>query len=154
MAKLTPSEIGNRIIAVCPGAWLTFPTMSDRTTWRLNFPEDATAEEQAAATELLASMSLDAVPETISDRQFFQQLAVIGAISTDEALAAVATGTLPQALQGFVDSLPSDQKFAAKMLLVGATVFNRSHPMTDVLRQGMGWSTSQLDALWVAAAAL
>lgn len=94
------------------------------------------------------------VPVAISDRQFFQQLAVMGAITQDEAIAAVATGTIPATLDGFVATLPQEQQFAARMLLKGATVFERNHPMTQLLAQGMGWTAEQLDALWTAAAVL
>ncbi len=94
------------------------------------------------------------VPETISDRQFFQALAMAGTITTAEALAAVKTGDIPAALQSFVDTLPSDQQFAAEMLISGATTFSKSHPMTAILRAGMGWTSDQLDSLWLTASAL
>lgn len=90
----------------------------------------------------------------ISDRQFFQQLAVSEIITAEEALAAVKTGDIPAALLSFVSDLPQEQRFAAEMLISGATVFQRSHPMTEVLRAGMGWTSEQVDALWAAAAAL
>src|SRR4051812_23428952 len=58
------------------------------------------------------------IPETISDRQFYQQLAVQGIISQDDALAAVCVGTIPAAIQNFITSLPdAAQQFNAKMLL-------------------------------------
>lgn len=94
------------------------------------------------------------VPQIISDRQFFQQLAVQGVITDDEALAAVGPGTLPAALSKLIDGLPSDQQFPAKMLLVGAVQFDRKHPMVAVLGQAFGWSDAQLDSLWTNAAAL
>jgi hypothetical protein len=94
------------------------------------------------------------VQATISDRQFFQALALAGKITDAEALAAVKTGDIPAAIQSFIDAMPSDQKFAAEMLLSGATVFDRNHPMTALLGSGMGWTSEQLDALWQAAAAL
>jgi hypothetical protein len=50
----------------------------------------------------------------LADRQFFQQLAIAGTITQDEALAAVKVGTIPPALAGFVDAIKvPDQKFAA-----------------------------------------
>lgn len=94
------------------------------------------------------------VPQTISDRQFFQQLAVAGVITQAEALAAVKTGDIPAALDSIVQSLPPEDAFNAEMLLSGATIFDRSHPMTAALAVAMGWTTEQLDALWTAAAAL
>lgn len=94
------------------------------------------------------------VPEEISDRQFFQQLAIAGSITPQEALDAVKTGVIPAAISAVVDMLPDDQKFAAQMLLSGATVFKRSHPMTTALGAGLGLSSAQIDAIWIAAAKL
>ena len=94
------------------------------------------------------------VPHVISDRQFFQQLAVQGVITQDDALAAVRVGTLPPALVQLVSALPPDQQFGANMLLCGATQFERSHPMVAVLGQAFGWTDAQLDTLWTEAAAL
>jgi hypothetical protein len=94
------------------------------------------------------------VPEEISDRQFFQQLAIAGLITQDEALAAVMTGALPAAMLTFVASLPADQQFAARMALCGATVFKRSHPLTAAFASAEGMTPEQIDALWRAAAAL
>jgi hypothetical protein len=94
------------------------------------------------------------LPSQISDRQFFQQLAIAGAISQAEALAAVKTGVIPASLQAVIDALPPDEKFNAEMLLSGATVFARAHPMTEALRAAMGWTSEQTDELWRTAAAL
>lgn len=86
------------------------------------------------------------VPQTISDRQFFQQAAVDGLITQNEALAAVATGTIPATLQTIVDNITDPmQQFAAKMLLSGATVFERQHPLTEAVGQSLGWTSGQID---------
>lgn len=110
------------------------------------------AQVQAAHAEMEAKQP--PCPAQISDRQFFQQLAIMGVISTADALAAVKVGTIPADLQTFVDTLPEGQRFAAEMLLSGATTFDRQHPMTLALGAGMGWTAEQLDALWQAAAAI
>lgn len=94
------------------------------------------------------------VPQVISDRQFFQRLANMGVISEDAALAAVQTGTLPTALDHMINQLPSDQRFGARMLLSGATQFERAHPMVDAFGSAFGWSTTQLDYFWIAASEL
>lgn len=93
-------------------------------------------------------------PTIITDRQFFQQLALMGVITQDEALAAVKTGAIPAALQAFIDGMPADQKFTAEMLVSGAVSFDRNHPMTLALAAGMGWTSQQVDDLWRAAAQL
>jgi hypothetical protein len=94
------------------------------------------------------------VPSTISDRQFFQQLAVGGLITESEALAAVQTGTLPAALVAFIDQLPAEQQFPARMLLTGATSFERAHPLTDAFGSMYGMNGEQVDQLWRDAAKL
>lgn len=94
------------------------------------------------------------VPATISDRQFFQQLAVDGIITRAEALAAVKTGEIPAALAGIIDALPDDQKFAAEMLLSGATTFERAHPLSVAIGEARGMTAEEVDDFFRAAAAL
>jgi hypothetical protein len=93
-------------------------------------------------------------PNEISDRQFFQALAMAGEITEAEALEAVGPGVIPAALSQLIDGLPGEQAFAARMLLRGATVFKRDHPMVAVLAQGMAWTNEQLDDLWQTASTL
>lgn len=95
------------------------------------------------------------VPQTISDRQFFQQAAILGIITQAEALAAVQTGTIPPVLQSIVDGIQdASEKFAATMLLAGATVFERNHPFTNAVGNALGWSTQQIDQFFIDAAKL
>lgn len=97
---------------------------------------------------------LPLVPFSISDRQFFQQLAIAGSITEEEALEAVKTGGLPPTLMALVEQLPEEQKFSAKMLLCGATIFQRRHPLTEQLGQAMGYTSRQIDDLFRAAGRL
>lgn len=92
------------------------------------------------------------VPESVSDRQFFQALALGGMISEAEALAAVQTGALPAPIAAIIDAMPD--QFSARMLLSGATTFERRHPLTDALAAALGYSPAQTDDLFRAAAAL
>ena len=92
--------------------------------------------------------------DPISDRQFFEQLAVQSVITQTEALAAVRTGTLPAALQALINGLPADQQFGAQMILSGATQFYRHHPMTVAFAAAYGWTDNQVDTFWRAAGAL
>jgi hypothetical protein len=95
------------------------------------------------------------VPPVISDRQFFQQAAVMSIITQAEALAAVQTGAIPAVLQSVVDGITDpDQKFAATMLLSGATVFERNHPFTEAVGAALGWTSVQVDQFFIAAAQL
>lgn len=101
-----------------------------------------------------ATPAVDPVPPVISDRQFFQQLAMAGLITEAEALAAVQTGTLPAAILTYIDRLPVEQRFPAKMLLTGATQFERANPLVDAFGAMYGMDKEQIDDLWRVAAAL
>lgn len=95
------------------------------------------------------------VPQSISDRQFFQMAAVAQIITQAEALAAVQVGTIPAVLQTIVDGIPDpDEKFAATMILSGATQFERTHPLTEAVGGYLGWTSEQIDQFFVSAAGL
>ena len=91
------------------------------------------------------------VPSFISDRQFFQQMAIEGTITEEEAILAVSVGAIPAPLQAIVDSLPSEQRFGARMLLMGATEIERAHPMTDAVGYATGRTPQQIDDFFRAA---
>ncbi|WP_313194875.1 hypothetical protein [Shinella zoogloeoides] len=90
----------------------------------------------------------------ISKRQFYQQLAVANYITESEAVAAVATGAFPAAIEAIVVGLPSDDQFPARMFLMGATTFERTHPLVGVFAAALGMSESAVDAFWIAATEL
>jgi len=105
----------------------------------------------APSAPALAAMP---VPLSISDRQFFQQLAIAGTITQAEALAAVRTGTLPPVLAGLISCMPADQQFGAEMMLSGATAFQRNNTLTNAIAALHGMTTDQIDAFFVAAGRL
>jgi len=119
-------------------------------------PQKGYAEEHLDDSDLgvIALMKPSAAISPISDRQFFQQLAMQGIVNQDEALAAVRTGVVPGQLQQLIDGLPPDQRFAATMILSGATAFERNHPLTAAFGDRHGWSPEQVDDFFRAAAAL
>lgn len=94
------------------------------------------------------------VPETISDRQFAQQLAVLGTITWEEGIAWAARGALPPAMEAAVAALPDEQRNPARMLLSSATTYERSHPLAPMLGAILGYDAAELDDLWRAAAVL
>ncbi|MDQ0422284.1 hypothetical protein J2045_003332 [Peteryoungia aggregata LMG 23059] len=94
------------------------------------------------------------VPQEISDRQFFQELANMDLITEEEAEDAVASGTVPAAMLALVDQLPEGQRFGARMLLKGATTFERAHPITATIGQIFGIDSAAIDELWRRAKAL
>lgn len=94
------------------------------------------------------------VPD-ISDRQFFQQAAIMGLITQDEALQAVKVGAIPATLQAIVDMISDpNAKFAANMMLSGATIFQRSNALTEQVGMAMGWTSDQLDQFFLSASLL
>ncbi len=134
-------------------------------------PKDEAAYEEASGANLIASdvaaigylwdgeefeappppaPEPEPVPEIISDRQFFQALASdpYGLITEEEALAAVMTGAIPAAMEGFIAQLPQADQFAARMVLCGATAFRRTNIYVEMFGMGMGWAANQIDDLW------
>ncbi len=106
---------------------------------------------------LLPHETADPAPSVtlvISDRQFAQALADAGTITQDEALAWAARGDLPATMDGAVNALPDEHRFAARMLLAAATSYERSHPLVGVLAGLLGYDEVALDELWRTAAAL
>jgi hypothetical protein len=97
------------------------------------------------AEKFIAQQKLDAktpVTQQISDRQFFQQLSVLGIITEEQALASNAA-VIPPPLLAIIDKMPEDQQFAIKMLISGATTFYSDHPITIAISRAYGWSDEQ-----------
>lgn len=95
------------------------------------------------------------VPMEISDRQFFQQAALAGFITEEEALAAVQTGSVPAAMQAIVDGIARmADRFSAQMILSGATTFRRDHPLTSAIGSALGKTDAEIDEFFRAAALL
>lgn len=89
------------------------------------------------------------VPEEISDRQFAMGLAIEGLITQAEALAFVKTGEVPASLQVMIDAIEDDDaRFEAEMLVSGATVFKRTHPLVSLIASQIGWTEQQTDQFW------
>ena len=117
---------------------------------------DLTDDRQAAVEAVYADHdpNRSAPPGTISDRQFAQQAALTGLISEKDALAWASAGKIPPSMLALVNELPGEAQFAAKMMLSGATSFERSHALTAELTAAFGWSDRQRDDFWSAAAQL
>lgn len=118
----------------------------------------APALDAEYADHVLEAWEMEEPPPAIvpiSDRQFFQQAAQQGIITEAEALAAVQTGAIPVTLQTIVDAIADpQQKFAAQMILSGATTFERNHPLTQSIGTSLGWTDNAIDDFFRAAAAL
>ncbi|MDP2357152.1 MAG: hypothetical protein Q8M31_13975 [Beijerinckiaceae bacterium] len=108
----------------------------------------ARLEEEVAvlkANPVVASTS----SQVVSDRQFFQGLALRGFCTPDEALDAVRTGVLPKGLRVFVDAIHDAQhRWAAEMLLSGAKEFRRDHPIVAQVGAWVQLDATALDVFW------
>jgi len=144
-----PTQVTEAVGATAPISGIEFGSLEDKSTWRCNFLGIATLEQRAAAQAVIDAYSpSDPVPVVISDRQFFQQLAMSGVITIDEALAAVGPGTIPAGLNSLITQLPPNDQFTARMLLTGATQFERYLPLVSSFSSALGWSNTQLDDFW------
>jgi hypothetical protein len=148
------AQLGAHLIGVSVG------DPADKATWGCAFTDDVTQGERDTAQSIIDGFTIEqmqapATPRVISDRQFFQALALQGAITPEEALAAVRTGAIPAAMQSFIDAITDqEQQFGATMLLSGAVEFDRNHPLVESFRQAMDWTVQQTNDLWRLAAAL
>ena len=92
---------------------------------------------------------------TISRRQFYQQAALAGIITKQEAKAAITTGTIPAMLQTIVDALPDEnQQFDAEMKLIGAFTFERQDPLVAVVGVTLNLTEQQINDFFTAASLL
>jgi hypothetical protein len=93
-------------------------------------------------------------PGGLSRKQFFQQLAVASVITQDEAIGAM-TGTIPPELAALITTaIPTDQQFAASMLISGMPAFERTNSVIVAIGAGLKWTPDALDAFWTAAGKL
>lgn len=111
-----------------------------------------TAAIDSAYAAVSNSMAVP-IPQSITRRQFYSQLVVLGTITQNEALATNA-GTVPSELAGYVAALPTGQQFAANMALGGQALFYRNGPITLAVANSLGWTSTQVDTFFTAAAAL
>lgn len=100
-------------------------------------------------------LQLPILPVVISDRQFYQQAAIDGYITKQDALAAVQTGFIPAVLQSIVDQIADEnERFNAEMILAGSTTFRRDHPLTNQIGAALGKTSEQMDQFFSAALVL
>lgn len=139
------------IFAVFDGVEMGVPNVGSNRHRRLLSEWEAEGNEIAPYVE---PEPILITPDTISDRQFAQQLAKLGLITETEALAWVSSGVIPEPFEIYIDSLPTEQQFDARMLLAGATQFDRHHPFTVQFGAARDMTPEQIDQLWRDAAQL
>lgn len=122
-------------------------------SWLAKADDDKLAEWGITSEVIPDPVTKPAIPD-ISDRQFFQEMARREVISEAEALAAVKTGEIPAAILALFEGMPPPAIFEVEMLLSGATIFHRHHPVTDELAVAWGMSPAETDEFFIAAHAL
>lgn len=91
----------------------------------------------------------------ITDRQFWQQAAIAGLITQDEALEATKTGFIPEPISSWIDSIENDaERFSAEMFFAGATMLARHDPRIIKAGELFGLTPDDLDAFFTAARTL
>jgi hypothetical protein len=145
---MTHDQIAQALAGLRPGAqW----SLIDDDYSGLEWLDDA--QSKPTESEVASYVPATPVPQTISDRQFFQQLANAGIISEAEALASNAA-VIPAPLLAIIDQMPADQQFGAKMIVSGATTFFRDNPMTIAIGTAYGMTPEQINEFFRAAASL
>ena len=95
------------------------------------------------------------VPEFISRRQFYHQLAIDSVITQAEALAAVATGKIPAKLKDYLGAIKNpSEKFAAEMTLSGETNIARANPLINDLGDSLAMTPEEIDDFFISAVLL
>jgi hypothetical protein len=115
---------------------------------------EMTPEEEAEFLASLPGPAKPLVPHVISRRQFFEELADRAIITEADALAALTVGTIPAVMMTLINGMPAKAQFKAKMLLSGATQFERNHPLVEVFAQSQGMVKEDVDDFFIAAAKL
>jgi hypothetical protein len=110
---------------------------------------DDGTESQWVAIAPATPRAAEGTLTTVSNRQFYQQLALSGLITREEALNAVK-GTIPPAFDAALGktNATSDERFNAQMFLSSATTFPREHPVVKQLATAMNWSEDVVDQIW------
>jgi hypothetical protein len=101
---------------------LTATDVVIRAADQASIPNDPANRDRATYSDWLAAggvpdpyVAPPPVPASITDRQFFQQLAVQGIITQADALAANAA-VLPAPLLTLIDAMPTDQQINSSPL--------------------------------------
>lgn len=84
------------IKAVCPIYGVSIGVDDDKTTWRIDFTEDATTDQQAAAQKVLDAFDPATVPADVPAPDVLAILKKKGVITDEDIAVDVAAQTDPQ----------------------------------------------------------
>jgi hypothetical protein len=129
------SKLHKWVSAVCPIDGVSVGDDSDRSTWSVQYAEEATQEQKDAADAALLTFVGSDAPDSVSARQFKLQL--------------LASGLLDQ-----VDAWIASQPRAVQIAFEYSGSFVRGEPMMAAGFAAMGFTDQQVDTFFAAAAAL
>jgi hypothetical protein len=95
---------------------------------------------------------MTANPPVLDARQFWTQMAVQGLINENEAVGALS-GDIPNAIKQYINGLPTNQRFEAKMFFAASEFRHNSRVSAD-LRACFSLSAAALDQFFVQAGEL
>lgn len=131
------SDLDQAIRAVCPINGVSIGDEADRSTWSIDYADDATDDQKEAAEALLQTWdpSTETAPDSVSARQFKLQL--------------LAQGLLDQ-----VEAWVGSQSRAVQVAYDNSGSFLRTEPMMTAGFAAMGFSPTQINDFFIAAAKL
>lgn len=94
------------------------------------------------------------IPESVSRRQIMTGLALVGWITEQEALDALATGARPAAVGAVIGQLPEADRFAATMKWVGFQAAYRDDAMVAALAATAGKTEQDVDEFFAFCASI
>ena len=93
------------------------------------------------------------IPETLSSRQFWTQMAVAGHITENEAVNALG-GDIPNSIKQFINmNVPLADRFQARMFFE-APIFERHKRVGSDVAACFALTPAQVDTFWINAALL
>ena len=72
----------------------------------------------------------------------------MGLITAPEALAAAATGAVPDSLEPLFAALPQPEQIDARVNFAAFQMAYRLDPMTAMIAGAVGLSEARIDAIW------
>lgn len=94
----------------------------------------------------------DLPPIVLSDKELRAQMPPL---SAPRMKAMLRISGKMDAVNAAIAAIPSDtDRILAEETLAGSGSYHRLHPLTDQIRQAIGMTDAELDALWMMAAAL
>jgi hypothetical protein len=95
------------------------------------------------------------VPSSISVRQFWAGLYKVGRITKAQALAAIRSGTVPAAIQAYIDGLAdAEAQFDAAVALSGQGTIQRDGALIAGIQARLTLTDAQVDTFFRTAGAL